>query len=128
MNKKKNKAIKGFIISVLITLIVGGLYYYVFYPAINIHNMEFWFFILLLVVIFYICYSIFNVGLTIEELFNRKKIITNKFNYVKFILIIPIVIILIILTNIILSPIFQSRTYYKRINVDEKADFTAEIK
>ena len=128
MNKKKNKAIKGFIISVLITLIVGGLYYYVFYPAINIHNIEFWFFILLLVVIFYICYSIFNVGLTLEELFNRKKIITNKFNYVKFILIIPIAIILIILTNIILSPIFQSKTYYKRINVDEKADFTTEIK
>ena len=128
MNKKKNKAIKGFIISVLITLIVGGLYYYVFYPAINIHNIEFWFFRLLLLVIFYICYSIFNVGLTLEELFNRKKIITNKFNYVKFILIIPIVIILIILTNIILSPIFQSKTYYKRINVDEKADFTTEIK
>ena len=128
MNKRKNKNINGFIISLLITLILGGIYYYIFYPALNIHNMEFWFFLLMLVVVFYICYSIFNVGLTLEELFNRKKIITNKFNYIKFVLVIPVVIVLIIIINLFLSPIFQSKSYYKRISVDETADFTTEIK
>ena len=128
MNKRKDKAIRGLVFSVLITLFSGGLYYYIFYPAINIHNMEFWFFLLMLVVVFYVCYSIFNVGLTLEELFNRKKIITNKFNYMKFILIIPVVIILIVIINFINSPLFNANAYYKRIEIDDTANFSEEIK
>ncbi len=128
MSKRKNKTITGFLISLLITLVVGGLYYYMFYPAINIHNFEFWFFILVLVIVFYVCYSIFNVGLTLEELLNRKKIISNKFNYIKYLGFVPIIILIIIVVNLIFSPVFQSKAYYKRISVNDNADFNTEIK
>ena len=38
--------------SLIFTIVFGGIYYYFLYPSLNIHNPEFWFFILILVFVF----------------------------------------------------------------------------
>ena len=68
--------------SLLFTIIVGALFYYLTFPAINIHNVQFWFFVLMLVVIFVVLKSILSFGIKqIEIISNRKKYKLGKSNY-----------------------------------------------
>ena len=114
--------------SLLFTIIVGALFYYLTFPAINIHNVQFWFFVLMLVVIFVVLKSILSFGIKqIEIISNRKKYKLGKSNY-KIVYLIPIVIIGIILINIVLSPLFCSKAYYKRITINTEGVFSDDVK
>ena len=119
---KKNKTFISIIYTIIYTLIA----YYLFYPALNIHNLGFWIFLISILVVFFICEGIFTVKLSINNLFKGKKI-NYKFERFKIIFIIPIIFALIILINIICSPMFNSNKYYKRIEV-VNGDFNEEIK
>ena len=114
--------------SLIFTIVFGGLYYYFLYPSLNIHNPEFWFFILMLIFVFSILKAILSFGIKqIEIISNHKKYILGK-NKISLIYIIPICIIGIILVNFILSPVFCSKSYYKRIAVDQNSEFSNDIK
>jgi len=119
---------KRMFLIILIEVIVMSLYYYVTLPPINISSMEFWQFIIFGLALF--------VGLNILSTITNgvKKIIVGKSlkNQPKLISI-PIIIILVIivgifLVNTICSPLFNAKSYSKRIEVDETGDFTKDIK
>ena len=117
----------GYFISFVITIIYTVLVYYMLYPALNIHSLGFWVFVISILTVFGILTSIFTLGAALTDLFTgRKK--RNRSNYHRVLFVIPVIVILIVIINILLSPIFNAKTYYKRINVDTTGDFTTDIK
>ena len=111
------------IISLIITLILGAIIYYVTLPALNIHNFGFWVFISFLIAI----YSLIN---EFEKITNYHHIAINKkwkkLNFSGF-MIIPFIYILIIVINFIGSPIFNASKYANRITIDESKTFIEDI-
>ena len=120
---KKN----GTFISIIITLIYTLVVYYLFYPSLNINNWGFWIFIISIMTVFGSLMSILTLGIALSELFTGVKR-RKKIGYYKIFIVIPLIVLLILIINFILSPLFNARTYYKRITVDETADFTTDVK
>lgn len=113
----KNK--KSYIISLLITLLVGFIMFYLFLPSLNIHSIGFWFYIIILV-------SLFAFLNTFRGLFDRR---VKFFDYKKIIpYMIPLgIIVLIMLVSFINSPIFMANKYHNRITINESNDFVKDI-
>ena len=118
---------KSLLLSILVTIIFGGLYYYLIYPAINITNVGFWVFFLILVVVFTVVYTVTSLQLKFQDLVTKKK--TYRYNHKPSLLIftIPVVILGILLVNFVLSPLFFANKYYQRITVSD-AEFTENVK
>ena len=124
---------KASLISLITTLIVGGILYYIFIPAINIQSYGFIIFVSLIISLYYLTYLTISSTYSIKEFFNGieqesyKKIHTRDKSY-KLILIIPCLFIITIIVNFILSPIFDSKSYYERITVNKDSEFSNDIK
>ena len=118
---------KSLLLSILVTIIFGGLYYYLTYPALNITNVGFWVFFLILVVVFTVVYTVTSLQLKFQDLVTKKK--TYRYNHKPSLLIftIPVVILGILLVNFVLSPLFFANKYYQRITVSD-AEFTENVK
>ena len=89
---------KNVIFSILLTIILGGIYYYFTYPPINPTNIDFWVFMLLLFIIYTAAYNLFNFKVTFTDFINRRYYKTEKNG--KAYLIVPIIFGLIIVLNI----------------------------
>ena len=120
---KKN----GILFSVILTLIYTLVVYYWLFPSLNIHSWSFWIFIISIMVVFASLMSVLTLGIAISELFTGAKR-RKKVGYYKIFIFVPLIIVLIIVINFFLSPLFNARTYYRRIAVDETGDFTTDIK
>lgn len=118
---------KSLLLSILVTIIFGGLYYYLAYPALNITNVGFWVFLLILVAVFTVVYTVTSLQLKFQDLVTKKK--TYRYNHKPSLLIfaIPVVILGILLVNFVLSPLFFANKYYQRITVCD-AEFTENVK
>lgn len=111
-----------YIRSLFITLIVGAIVFYFSLPAINIQNMEFWSFIFLLVVVFYVS-SMVQIS-DIKFITQRKKINWKKYYGL---IALPLIFLGIIIVNFFCSPVFNAKSYQKRITVDETATFLEDV-
>ena len=110
------------LVSILITLICGLVMFYVFLPAINIHTVGFWFFVILLLTIF----GVINFGTGIFSIKKKQFDLKNRRNYYPFIA--PFIIIVgIMIVRFINQPFFRSYDYAHRIDITN-ASFTEEIK
>ena len=111
------------ILSIIVTLILSFIIYFFLLPPINITSLSFWIY---LIVIF----SIYLITSVKPRLDFRRKVI-DKIKDIKILMIsIFIIIIGIIGTNFILSPLFNSKAFSKRINVvedSEESNFITEI-
>jgi hypothetical protein len=109
------------IISLIISLVVGFILYYIFLPAINVSYFGFWIFL------FVICgvYCISNLFMSLDF------VTGNVYKLVGDIKIISIFdvscIVCILVFNFILSPLFNSKSYVNRINVDMNGEFVSDI-
>lgn len=116
----KNKSI----LSILITFILAFIIYFFFLPPLNITSMAFWIYLIMVLSIYLILASTSRMDL--------KGRIIGKIKDIKILLISILVIIVgIIGANFILSPLFNSKAYSKRINVVEDTEdknFVNEIK
>ena len=110
----KNKIL---IIRILITIVLSCLLFYVFLPPLNPTCVEFWIFLLFIILIFAVT--------AVFKTFDFIKIISNKPNFKTF-GIIPIVIVSLI--NFFLSPVFRSNAYSNRIKISEDNEFISDIK
>ena len=112
-----------FLRSLVITLVVGFIMFYFSLPAININNMDFWSFLFFLIVIF--------TALNILD-FSAVKFIAKggRPNFKKFygFLMVPAILLVIIVVNFFCSPVFNAKSYQKRIIVDETATFLDDVK
>lgn len=113
---------KRLIFSILVTLILGFVMFYVFLPPINIHSSAFWAYFIFLLLVF----GIINFGSGILSIRNREFDLRNKSNYYPFILPI-IIIVLICVFNFINGPFFMASKYANRISINN-ASFQDEIK
>ncbi|MDD3453500.1 MAG: CvpA family protein [Bacilli bacterium] len=108
------------IITLITTLIIGGILYYFFLPALNIHSMGFWIFLVILITIFILT------KLTLSMDINGRISRIAKSNAV-LVSAIALVFIMIMLINFVLSPLFNSKSYSKRIIINEDEDFINDI-
>ena len=110
------------ILSIVITILVGAVFYFIQLPPINVTSIEFWSFLLLLLAV----YLFLNTVTRID-----RKGINFDFKKSKIIIILLILIpILILIINFILSPVFNAKGFSKRINIiedDEESNFISEI-
>lgn len=108
------------LISILITLVVGFILYYIFIPPINIHSLPFLVFLLLMI----FTYTIINSLL----LLILKKNVKSSYNSLKvFIISLIVVFAYISISDIICSPIFNSKSYSNRITITEGKEFTDTV-
>lgn len=117
MKKKKT------IIIIVLTIIFALILYYLTLPALNIHDINLWIY-LLMVFIFYKLLSIFKINNLRDFIIVMNK--PNKYKDIS-ILIVGALAVIIIIVNIAISPLFNAKSYSKRINVDESNNFTEDV-
>lgn len=120
----KSAKVKISLISILVTLVLGGIYYYLALPALNIHSQGFWEFIILLFVVLTI-----SSGFLQRKKFNakqfkgqkgalRKTLKQSKLTYFLTILTVFLIVILIIGT-VLSSPIVNAKKYQHLIHLED---------
>ena len=104
----------------LITLVVGFIMFYLFLPAINIHSLGFWVYLIFLIFIYAFSSSIFSLAKkrSFKVTIGPFKIFAGAF---------ILVCAFITLTDIACSPIFNSKSYSKRIDIITDNEFTDDI-
>ena len=114
------------IINILITLVVAFIYFYIFLPPLNVHASEFWAFIIIIYLLYLVLSLVSFVGYASLK-GNLTTIKLSKTFKIMF-AIIPAIIVTIIIVNVILSPVFNSKGYSKRIVIIEGKKFEEEVK
>lgn len=104
---------KRLFLSILVTLLLGFIMFYLFLPPINIHSNAFWAYFIFLLLVF----GIINFGTGIFSIRNKEFDLKNKSNYYPFILPV-IIIILITIINFINGPFFMAKKYANRITIN----------
>ena len=112
--KKRNLICAG------VTLLIGFILFYIFLPPINITSIDFWVYFLSLLLIYSFLSGTFC--------FDKKGRLIKMGLSTKITSISVFVIIALILgVNIILSPMFMSKKYANRIDINEDGDFTQDV-
>lgn len=109
---------------VIITLLIGLVIYFFFLPPLNIMSLDFWIFVIMLMITYVFL-------LTFNKMDSKGKII-GKIKDIKILATVIMTIILgIMLINGVLSPLFNSKAFSKRINIvedTEESNFITDIK
>ena len=109
---------------ILIDLLLVGLLYYFELPPINLSSPEFWVFIFLIGIIIFISLLIRNN----TEFIIKKHFNTNIFKIYKYFFIVFLGIFLVIgIINFLSTPLFNAKSYSKRITVDESKEFIESV-
>ncbi len=115
---------KGNIIAIVVFLIIEALFYYATFPSLNIHNGEFWGWILITLVALIICTMNFKIDRKAGAPFNQgpRANYISKYGFI----VVGVLIVVLIIGSIISSPLFMSSKYASLINI-ENGDFTTDI-
>lgn len=110
---------KKTIIRISITLVSSLLLFYLMLPAINIHDISFWIYLLIIFIIFFVS------GI-IDFHINNRAVINKKMMYISFS--IGFVFLVLVIINIFNSPLFNAKSYYSRIKIKEETNFLNDVK
>ncbi|MBR3772161.1 MAG: CvpA family protein, partial [Clostridium sp.] len=127
----KSLKLKISLISIAVTLLLGGLYYYVALPAVNIHSKGFWEFIILLFVILTVTSAFLQrKKLHFEQVKWQQKnffkvLKQSKITYALTILT-GLLIVVFLIGALLSSPIVNAKKYQQLINIKE-ANFHEDI-
>ena len=124
MRKRNKKNKLSLLKSIIITLLYTGISYYITHPAIDLHNFGFYAFIVPVIIVFLVSYSIFKAVLIFE---NYQSIKITNHKIAKLWWIIPAYILVMVLLVIINSPVFNAKKYYERIKIDTSKTFQEDI-
>ncbi len=112
--------------TIILTMLIGIFFYYIMLPPINFSAPEFYPFVLIIIVSYYIIDQLLNLKFNNNIIVNFKKM--EKLNEKHSLLLsIPIVFILILVINIINAPFFSASKYYKRIEVVKDGIFEKDV-
>ena len=115
------------LISLLITLIIGGVWFYVSLPAINLHNTGFYSFVLVLLLVYILVFMIALGVDTGSQGIHLRDYLSFAKNQCKVVVILVLILAAIFVVGQIISvPIFRSGTYRDLLEVDT-GDFATEI-
>lgn len=117
------------IISLLITIIIGFIAFYITLPAINLNNISFYLFVSFLIIIFLGINSIFDILPTKTKIIKKKGLEINTSSKIYTIGVSLIIVMIggVCLANFICSPLFNAKSYQQRIEVDESGSFENDI-
>ena len=107
------------LISTLVILIAAAIYYYITLPAINIHSVEFWYFIMMVVIGIGV-YYVWKKKLSIPEAKESKVV---KF----FVAIFGVIVVVYLIGSLLSSPIINAKKYQQLLTVKD-GEFTKDIK
>lgn len=113
---------KRSIISLVVTVLLSIIIYYFQLPPINITSISFWSFAMLTLAIYLFLNTVSRIdknGINFE--FKKSKIL---------IIVLLLIPMLIILTNFVLSPLFNAKSFSKRITIiedTEEKNFISEV-
>lgn len=111
---------KNLVIRIISTIVFAGLLFYVTIPALNIQDMGFWFYLLII----FIFYKIMGVIDIKDIIIGRRKL--DLKGYKSYIIIMAIFIIIFGI-NLFVSPVFDAKGYSKRITIDETTNFIDDV-
>lgn len=111
---------------IIITIILSLALYYFILPPINIQSLDFYYFILLISIIYILTGVIKFSSIIKNHHFVNIKKSSKKINYCAYTYIGIIIIIFII--NLIISPVFNSKSWANRITINKDKEFTTDIK
>lgn len=127
----KSLKLKISLVSIAITLVLGGFYYYIALPAFNIHSKGFWEFIILLFVILTVTSAILQ-----RKKFHFEQIKTSKTGLLSILkqskltyaltILTGLLIVVFLIGTLLSSPIVNARKYQKLINIKD-ANFQEDI-
>lgn len=118
---------KNIIIAIIIQVIADSFYYYLALPPINIQSLEFWFFIVLSLGFFGFVNALLSAHSNVVKITKSNhnlelpKIVAIPFA------IISVIIVGIIVIDLVCSPMFNAKSYSKRISIDESGEFLSDI-
>ena len=115
----KRGNLKWKLLAVLAALIAAGVYYYVALPAVNIHSKGFWGFLIGIVVVFLIVYSLRKKTTDVREL---KSYLGFKIG-AGFV---GLLLVFLIVGTVLSSPIVNAKKYYNLVE-QEESNFTEDI-
>ena len=117
---------KGLFRRIIFTILFALLNYYIFLPPINLQAMSFYVFIIYML-LFFVVISIPSI---LKDLFAGKlKTLHIESKGIKYLFLTVVLIIpCILLMNFFLGPVFNSKAYYNRISINEKGNFTTDVK
>lgn len=138
MNMSKNKEKRrgsGYVAATLLSILWLGVNYYIYYPAINLQNPEFWTWLLFHSVIIS-CIFIFSGIISRSRKVSLKKGFRSNLEYFRrgtgkiqliLLVVIPVFCVLVIVLGTITSAtIFNAKRYAGLLTVEQR-DFTADI-
>ena len=131
------KHLKRNIFLAILTLVIAAVYYYVTLPAINIHSVDFWFFLMALIAVCLVVYAVKKAGKEVvfqqTGRFGGFHIDLNSFHWkeykgIKFLLVLLVAVFGVYLVGSILSsPIVNAKKYQQLLTIKER-NFTDDIK
>lgn len=114
------------LLSLAVTLVVGGIYFYVSLPALNVHNTGLYVFLIILSAVFMVSMRIFGGGETVGGSNKVTKTLSHlKLQPVPAVIIVLCVAVLLV-GNAIGLPLFRANDYAKIITFKE-GDFASDI-
>lgn len=111
---------KNVVISLITTIILGGIIYYLMLPPINLSSLFFWLYLLILSSI----YGLVSFCLSVDRLGRVNSLPKSSYLSVSSMV---VAFLLILFVNFCLSPLFHASSYASRITIDESRTFTDDI-
>ena len=115
------------LISLLITLVIGAVWFYVSLPAINLHNTGFYSFVFVLLLVYILVFMIvLGVDTGKQEIHLRDYLSFAKSQCKIVVIAIAVLAVLFVVGQILSAPIFRASSYHELLQVDT-GDFATEI-
>lgn len=114
------------IINILVTLVIGMILFYLILPPLNITSLMFWIYVSLLLVV-YAFISLLNNNRYSKYEFLNNNVEIDLFTSIPLISVL-VILVLILLVNLFCSPLFNAKSYSKRIEIEESENFLEDVK
>lgn len=126
-DSKAKSTFSRILISVLVTLVVGAVWFYVSLPALNLHNTGLYSFILVLLLVYMLVFMIALGVDTGNKGIHLRAYLSFAKNQCKAVVVIVLAIVVVFVIGQILSaPIFRANAYHTLLDVDT-GNFSTEI-
>ncbi|MCI5649714.1 MAG: CvpA family protein [Fusicatenibacter sp.] len=116
---KGKRSGKGIVASILLALVLAGIYYYVTLPAINIHNQGFWVFLIGIPVVVLLLISVRQGAV------NKRRLKEQK-SFKIGIAVIGALVLFLTVGTVLSSPVINAKKYKALISAEER-DFSEDI-
>lgn len=127
-DSQAKRTIPRMLISLLITLVIGGVWFYVSLPAINLHNTGFYSFVFVLLLVYILVFMIVLGADTGKQEIHLREYLSFAKSQCKIVVIAIVALIALFVVGQILSaPLFRASSYHNLLKVDT-GDFATDIK